>query len=58
MSAKRKADADLIRYREIGLTEAQWAKIDAEAARRGITQQMIFREMVAKRRPAKAENRV
>jgi hypothetical protein len=57
MTTRRKSDADLIRYREIGLTEAQWAKINAEAARRGITQQVIFREMVAKR-VFKAANRV
>jgi uncharacterized linocin/CFP29 family protein len=58
MTTRRKPDADLIRYREIGLTEAQWARIDAEATRRGITRQVIFREMVAKRGFVKAENRV
>jgi hypothetical protein len=29
MTTRRKPDSDLVRYREVGLAEAQWAKIDA-----------------------------
>ena len=50
---KRKPDEELIRYREIGLTEKQWAKIGKEADQRKVTQQIIFREMVAARRARK-----
>ena len=50
---KRKPDEELIRYREIGLTEKQWAKIDKEADQRSVTQQVIFREMVAGRKVKK-----
>ena len=53
MDDKEPAKQPLFRYREIGLTEAQWAKIDAEVEATGVNQQAIFREMVAARRVRK-----
>lgn len=53
MESEKPTKQPLFRYREIGLTEAQWAKIDAEVEATGVNQQAIFREMVAARRTKK-----
>lgn len=53
MDDEKPAKQLLFRYREIGLTEAQWAKIDAEVDATGVNQQAIFREMVSARRVRK-----